>query len=97
MRLAKEYYKRHATDLAPDLLGKSCVRCSAGVFTKKANQFQFKPPCVWLSHYRLTSPQGLERECRERPNFANFLDSFRIIRRLAEFLWMYSITISGLS
>ena len=33
----------------------------------------------------LDIPQGLERECRERPNFANFLDSIRIIRRLAEF------------
>ena len=29
--------------------------------------------------------KGLESECRERPNFANFLDSIRIMRGLAEF------------
>ena len=33
----------------------------------------------------LDNPRRLERECRERPNFANFPDSIRIIRRLAEF------------
>jgi hypothetical protein len=33
----------------------------------------------------LDEPNALERECRERPNFANFLGSIRFIRRLAEF------------
>ena len=33
----------------------------------------------------LDKPKALERECREKPNFADFPVSIRIIGRLAEF------------